>query len=42
VSATCADPVDVDDCEALEGAGNGVLHVQFFGARLRRRIPHRR
>jgi hypothetical protein len=42
VSATGADPLDVEDGQALEGAGKGVLHVQFFGARLGRRIPHRR
>ena len=42
VPATGADPLDVDDGEAFEGAGKGVLHVLFFGADPGRRIPHRR
>jgi hypothetical protein len=42
VAATGADPLNVDDGEAFEGAGKGVLHVLFFGAESARRIPHRR
>jgi hypothetical protein len=40
--ATGADPLDVDDREAFEGTGKGVLHALFIGADPGRRIPHRR
>ena len=42
VAAAGADPLNVDDGEAFEGAGKGVLHVLVFGAESARRIPHRR
>jgi hypothetical protein len=42
VAAAGADPLNVDDGEAFEGARKGVLHVMVFGAESAGRIPHRR
>jgi hypothetical protein len=42
VPAAGADAVDVDDGEALQGAGKGVLHALVVGGFGSRIIPHRR
>jgi hypothetical protein len=42
VAAPGADPLDVEDREAFESTGKGVLHTYVFGACGARPIPHRR
>ena len=42
MAAAGADPLNVDDGEAFEGARKGVLHVLVFGTESAGRIPHRR